>query len=225
MTDSPPDALERLSQLDACIVSDAAESLGLGEVVLHGLGRLAANGRLCGRAVTVQLGPADGSPSTRHLCTAAIDAAAPGDVIVVAGGRTDAGGWGGLLSQAAVRRGIEGVVVDGGVRDVDEAHELGFPVFGRRPAVRTARSRVREITSFEPVTIGEVHIEMGDWVIADGSGVVVVPADHFPDVLAAAERLARREALIVDALRSGSSATDAIGASYETMLDEPSDQS
>ena len=112
------DLVSRLRALDSCAVSDALDSHGLPPAV-GGLRPLAAQRPAAGRAVTVLLGvpaaapaPPAGAPK-RHLSTAAVDASGPGDVIVVAHqGRTDCAGWGGLLSRAAVIRGIDGVVVD-----------------------------------------------------------------------------------------------------------------
>src|SRR5689334_1590426 len=89
--------------------------------------------RVTGRAVTVKLKPrVEGEQSSRHLGTAAIEAATPGDVIVVDnGGRTYAGSWGGILSVAAQAAGVAGVVADGACRDVDEARDMAFPVYAR----------------------------------------------------------------------------------------------
>src|SRR5579875_2982997 len=81
---------ERLSRLDTCAVSDALDRLGMPGVVL-GLRPMTVIRRVAGRVITSELGPVDGRVSTRHLGTAAIDAATPGDVIVMAHkGRLDA---------------------------------------------------------------------------------------------------------------------------------------
>lgn len=218
--DRPDEMIARLEQLDTCAVSDGIDSLGLDDRVLDGVHRLSTSRRLVGRVITVQLGPADGTPSDRHLGTTAIDAADGDTVIVLGGGRVDAGGWGGLLSRAAVCRGVRGVIVDGGVRDVDEAIELDFAVFGRSGAPRTARGRVKEITTGSPIDIGPVTITTGDYVIADGTGVVVVPADAAEAVVSAAERLVALERLIVAELERGTGSAAALGANYEDMLDE-----
>src|SRR6185437_6661396 len=75
--------ISRLSKLDSCAVSDALDKLGLPGAVT-GIDRFTTNKRICGKVLTVTMGAAAGRPpSTRHLCTAAIEAAQPGDVIVV----------------------------------------------------------------------------------------------------------------------------------------------
>src|SRR3954453_10228363 len=143
----------RLRKLDACAVSDALDRLGLKGVVL-GLGPMGPRRKIAGRAVTVRLEAATeerraqlaaAGHHARHLCTAAVDASGPGDVIVVANeGRSDAAGWGGTLSLGATLRGIEGVIVDGACRDVDEALEHNFAVYASYAVPLTARGRIME---------------------------------------------------------------------------------
>ncbi|MGI8985709.1 MAG: RraA family protein [Nocardioidaceae bacterium] len=89
--------------------------------------------KVVGFAATIQLAPLAGEArAASHIATKAVAAAGSTDVLVVAnGGRGDVSCWGGLLSLGASRRGIRGVIVDGACRDVDEARELGFPVFAR----------------------------------------------------------------------------------------------
>ena len=126
----------RLSRLDACAVSDALDALSLPGAAL-GLRAVSAPRLVTGPVITVDLTVAEAhradaaaaSPAPRrHLGTAAVDAAGPGDVIVVAhNGRADVAGWGGVLSAGASRKGVAGVVVDGAVRDVDQAAGSACP--------------------------------------------------------------------------------------------------
>lgn len=218
--DGPDELAGRLEKLDVCSLSDAMDALGIVGVV-DGLVPLWEGARLVGRAVTMKLaeGPAPPTATPVHLGATAIGAASPGDVVVVDnGGRDTMGSWGGLLSAAAVRRGVAGVVTDGACRDVDEARELRFPIFGRRGAVRTARARVHEVSTNEPVTLGSVTVNPGDVVSADGSGIVVIPAGHVLRVVAKAEQLTARERSMLSALRSGIPAVDVLDGSYENAL-------
>src|ERR1700681_1265582 len=122
------EAITRLGKLDTCAVSDALDRLALKGAVL-GISPLWPCPRIVGRCVTVKIKPAGLARSKQHLCTAAIAAAAPTDVIVVDnGGRVDVAAWGGLLSLAARIKQLRGVIVDGACRDLDESRELGFPV-------------------------------------------------------------------------------------------------
>jgi 4-hydroxy-4-methyl-2-oxoglutarate aldolase len=212
------DLLDRLAVLDACAVSDALERHGLPPAVI-GLAGVGHAHAFAGRAITVQLGPADGSPSARHLGTAAVDASGPSDVIVVANhGRADCAAWGGLLSQAAAVKGVAGVVIDGACRDVPEAIEAGLAIHARAAVAVTARGRVVERSWAEPVTIAGVSVARGDLVVADASGVAFVSADVAETVISTAERIARRERELARALRAGTPVSDVLGADYETMI-------
>lgn len=211
--------VERLARLDTCAVSDALDKLKLAGVVT-GLHQLSTSRRIAGRAVTVKLGVGTPPPGpTRHLGTTAIEAASPGDVIVVEQrSGVDAGSWGGVLALGARLRGIAGVVADGPVRDIDEAKGHDFPIFARSCTARTARGRIVELATNGPVTIGEIEVSAGDYVIADGSAVAFIRPADIERVLEAAELIAGREALMAKALREGKPITEVMGASYEHML-------
>lgn len=214
-------ATDRLSRLDCCAVSDALDKLTLTGVV-SGLPRLSGSGRIAGRVITMKLGTGAPPPGpTRHLGTTAIEAANPGDVIVVEQtSGVEAGSWGGILTLGAKLRGVAGVIADGPVRDIDEAKGFDFPVFARACTARTARGRVVELATNGPVEIGTVTVYPGDYVIADGSGVVFIKAEDIERVLEVAEYIAAREAAMAEALRAGRPITEVMGANYEHMLKE-----
>ena len=213
------DVLTRLARLDSCAVSDALDKLGLAGAAA-GIHRLSTDRRISGRVVTVKLDRDDGQPAaSRHLGTTAIEASQPGDVIVVEQ-RTgiDAAGWGGVLSLGASLKGIAGVIIDGPTRDVDEARAHDFAVFARDHTARTARGRIVETGTNVPVTVGDISVAPGDFVVADGSAVVFVRAQDIDRVLDAAEAIAAREAGMADSLRAGTPITQVMGKNYETML-------
>ncbi len=195
------------------------DKLGLTGVAL-GLTPLWQCPRIAGRVVTVKLKPAgQGEPSHRHLGTAAVEAAGSDDVIVVDhGARTHVAGWGGILSLGAKARGVAGVIVDGACRDVDEARDLGFPVYARAGVPVTARGRIVEESFNEPVTICGIGVAPGDLAIADWSGVAFIPAAQAEQVIAAAEEIVRREAAMAADVRAGKSVIEVMGTNYEQML-------
>jgi len=206
--------------MDACCVSDALDKFGLPGAVT-GLTRYATSQRIAGRVRTVRLGPAGGGNGSHHLATAAIDAASAGEILVVEQ-RTGIDGacWGGILTLAAKIRGLAGVIAEGPVRDIDEAIARDFPVFARSLTTHTARGRLIEVEHGGPVTLGDVTVMPGDYVIADGSGVVFVVATEFERVMAAASEISAREQAIMRALVEGVPASQAMDAKYERMLDE-----
>jgi len=212
------DLIDRLRQLDSCAVSDALDRLKLTGAV-SGIEPRSARRRIAGRVRTVALGPATGTAAPRHLCTTAIEAADPGDVIVVEQ-RTgiEAAGWGGILSIGARAKGISGVIVDGPARDIDEAAELGFPVYARSVTARTARGRIIEVSTGAPVKIGDIVVNPGDYVLADSSCVVFVKAEEIGPVVAEAERIAARESAMARAAREGQPIGTVMGADYEKLL-------
>jgi 4-hydroxy-4-methyl-2-oxoglutarate aldolase len=212
------ETIARLGRIDSCAVSDALDKLGLKGTVT-GIHRLSTERRIAGRVLTVKLDRAEGRSNTRHLCTAAIEAAAPGDIIVVEQ-RTgiDAASWGGNLSIGAQMRGVAGVIVDGPVRDLDDSRKIGFPVFARDHTARTARGRIVEVATGEPILVGDVTVTPGDYVIADASAVVFVAQADIARVLEAAEAIVEREESMAQALREGKPISEVMGASYEHML-------
>jgi 4-hydroxy-4-methyl-2-oxoglutarate aldolase len=211
--------LVRLRALDACAISDALDALGLAGAAL-GLHCLTGRQRVAGRAVTIDLVEAGQTDShARHLGTAAVDASGTGDVLVVAHhGRTHVSGWGGVLCSGAARNGVAGVIVDGAVRDVDEAADLGLPVFAATGVPVTARGRIVERAWNVDIEMAGVTVRPGDFVMADGSGVVFVPAAEIEAVLAKAEAVAAKERAMVAKVREGTPMVDVMGADYENLL-------
>jgi 4-hydroxy-4-methyl-2-oxoglutarate aldolase len=219
MTEPP----ESFASLDSCAISDALDRHGLASAV-GGIANLTVQHRIAGPVATVRLGlPEDVTvqpgQSVRHLGTTAIVESAPGTVIVIEQ-RTgiEAAGWGGILTRAAVRHGIAGVICEGWVRDVDEAIEQEFPLYARGATARTARGRIAEIGTNVAVTIGDVTVRPGDWVVADSSGVAFIPAEHLESVINTALDIVARERAMATAVDSGQPVTEVMGATYEQLL-------
>jgi regulator of RNase E activity RraA len=212
------DFVTRLSKLDSCAVSDALDKLGL-QGSVTGIERFSTDRRIGGQVLTVKLDRAEGRTNTRHLCTAAIDAAQPGDIIVVEQ-RTglDAASWGGNLSIGAQVRGVAGVIVEGPARDIDDSRKLDFAVFARSHTARTARGRIVEVATNEPITVGDVTVSPGDYVIADASAVVFVAQPEIARVLEAAESIMQREDALAQAIRGGTPISQVMAGNYENML-------
>ena len=211
-------SVERLKRLDSCAVSDALDKLSLAGAA-SGITQLSASRRIAGRILTVKLGVGEPPGKPRHVSTTAIEAAQPGDIIVVEQrSGVNAASWGGILSLGAKLRGVAGAIADGPVRDIDESRQLDFPVFGTEVTTLTARGRIVELATGGPITIRGVHVKPGDYAIADGSGVVFIAAENIEPVLAAAEGVFAREAAMANALREGKRITEVMGADYESML-------
>lgn len=221
------DYIQRLRRLDACAVSDALDKLGLPGVVTGLVQRSGredgGGGRIAGRAVTMKVGPGERPPGPPvHLGCTAIELAGPGRVIVVEQrSGVEAGCWGGLLTLGAQVRGVEGVVADGPLRDVDEAIGYRFPVWSRSLTSRTARGRVVELGTQVPVTIGgDVTVNPGDYVLADRSAVIFMAEADIGRVLDAAEAIVAKEAAMAKAILAGTPISQVMGGNYEHMLEK-----
>jgi len=160
--------------------------------------------RIAGFAATVELEPLTGEHAGAHVLTEAIAQAGAENVIVIAnGGRTDVSSWGGIVSVGAAMRSIRGVITDGACRDIDQARDLGFPVFARAQVPVTARGRLRQKAAGAPVRLGQVTVRPGDVVMADEGGVVVIPRARAAEVLQAARGVRAREEQIEREVRAG----------------------
>ncbi|NKE58167.1 RraA family protein [Lentzea sp. PSKA42] len=202
--------LDRYAALDSAAVSDALDRLGLPPGV-GGLRPVWGPASVVGYAVTVQLEPRTDGPAGAHIATTAIETEDDQSVIVVDNqGRTDVSCWGGILSLGASQRGVRGVVADGVCRDVGEARELQFPVFSRGSVPATARGRVQQRSTGEPVTVAGLTVHQGDIVLSDETGLVVVPRDRAVQVAELAEAVVARERAIADEIRAGARLSQAM---------------
>jgi len=204
----PTSLTGRLKALDTCAISDALDHLRIPGATI-GIRPMWGRQKIAGFARTVHAVDAAAGPPGRHLGTGTVAASGPGDIIVVANrGRTDVSCWGDILTAAAQYRGVEGSVIDGACRDLDAVAEAGFPVFARAAVPVTARGRLAELGSDVPVLFAGVLVSKGDLVLADGSGVVFLPAGRAPEIIETAERLAARQDAMRDAVRAGQPVTE-----------------
>jgi regulator of RNase E activity RraA len=213
--------VERLLKLDTCAVSDGMDRLGLMGAT-YGVRPMWPCPKIVGRAVTMKIKPVGLDKPKQHLGTLPIDAAQPGDVIVIDnGGRPDTSCWGGLLALAAKTKGISGVVIDGACRDIDESRDVGFPVYARGAVPMTARGRVMQESYNQEIEFAGVQVHPGDLVIADGSGVVIIPQSKEEEIVREAEAVAATEARMAEGIRQGMSVLEVLQKlGYEQMLEK-----
>lgn len=185
------EVLARFADLATPTIANALDDVGF-DGVMTGIGQVVPGTRCYGRAVTVMqaTGPRGSFTSEDFKVGHMIDAARPGDVIVVDNGGRAVSTWGGLATFAAKMKGIAGLVVDGGVRDREEMEQHRLPVFTRHMTPLTGRTRIRITGINEVIQCGGVRVRPGDVIVADGSGVVCVPAEHAEKVAELAHRYA-----------------------------------
>jgi len=209
---------EIIRRSDSCAVSDALDRLGLPGVV-SGIRRFTTCKKLVGPVATVTLASdTESKTGGRHLGTACLEHARAGDVVLVSNaGRTAAAGWGGLLGLAARKAGISGAIIDGAFRDVDELEALDFPMFARDVVPTSARGRYIEIAEDHATLIQGVKVSPGDWVVADGSGVVFISSCHMHLVAKTVSEILQTEQEFRDAIEDGESAATVLDSRYERL--------
>ena len=220
MTDFEAAWRGRFEKLSTTNISDALDALGLKGATFGIRPLMPQWGQVTGRAVTVKMTAAGPVQARRHLGVAAIEAAGPGDIILIDnGGRLDVSCWGGILANGARRKGVAAVVIDGAARDLDDCVAIDFPVYARGPVVATARGRVMEEATNVLVQFGGVQVSPGDVVTADRSGVVITPWARAEEVLAKAESLWEKEESMIRDIRAGLSMLEVDEKyNYEKML-------
>jgi 4-hydroxy-4-methyl-2-oxoglutarate aldolase len=184
-------ALDTLKRLGSATVHEA---LGQTGALASAIKPLDASLRVAGPALTVRADPGD-----NLIVHYALTRAQPGDVIVIdAGGFLECGMWGDILTLAALKTGVAGLVVDGAIRDADSIVALRFPAFARGLSIRGShKSRTGQVNT--AISCGGVIVEPGDVVLGDRDGVVTIPNARICAVIATAEK---RE-LDENALRAG----------------------
>ena len=212
ITGSLAELIERAAQLATSTLANALDDAGSHGHVLNTIKAVSPGMRFTGPAVTVReiTGEVSTFASADFRVGAIIDAARAGDVVVIDMGRAKCSTWGGMASLAAKVKGVAGLLVDGGVRDLEEMIEFGFPVFARHLVPTTGRTRLKVEAINEPVSVDGVVVEPGDLIVADGTGVVCLPKAEAAALVSRAEEMHRDDRAAVAEIRSGLRLSDAM---------------
>jgi regulator of RNase E activity RraA len=202
--------LAEYRQIGTSTWSDAMDEIGV-QGVVGGLVRRSGVGRFAGFAVTAKAkaGPLGSFKREAFAVGQMIDAAGPGQVLVIDVGGAEVSTFGGLASLAAKIKGIAAVLIDGACRDAEEIRETGLCLASRHVTPRSGKKRIEVETIGEPISIGGVSVAHGDLMVGDETGIVVIPRRHLENALAVARRMMSMDREIERAIRRGTSFRDA----------------
>jgi 4-hydroxy-4-methyl-2-oxoglutarate aldolase len=205
ITRPDPALVKRAAAFPTSTLHEAAGKIG---ALPSAIKPMAPSFKICGPAITVHSPPVDNLWLHRALYVAK-----PGDVLVIyVSGHYEAGYWGEVMSTAARARGLNGMVIDGSVRDGDLLEGKGFPVFARGLCIRgTGKDFDARGWINAPVLIDDVVVHPGDLVVGDTDGTVVIPQAQIEQTLAAAQRREEYEADIMRKLEAGENTLDLFG--------------
>lgn len=212
------DLIKRAEGLATSTLANALDDQGILGNVITTIKAVAPGFRFAGPAVTVReiTGEHGTFPSEDFRVGAIIDAAAPGDVIAIDMGGVPYSTFGGMASYAAKLKGIAGLMVDGGVRDLEEMIEFDFPVFARHLVPTTGRLRLRVEEIGGAITIDGVTVNAGDLIVADGTGAVCLPNAAAADIVELAETYDRDDKAAMADLKAGLTFSEAM-AKYKKI--------
>ncbi len=206
VTDPPRADLAQVDALAAYGVATVHEALGRAGFLGPALRPLLPGARIGGTAVTALCWPGD-----NLMIHVAVEQCRPGDVVVVTtvSPSTD-GMFGELLATALQARGVRGLVIEAGVRDVARLRAIGFPVWSTAISAQgTVKATAGAVNV--PVTVGGQVIRPGDAILADDDGALCVPRPEVPHLITAARERAQREGAAARAFAAGELSLDRYG--------------
>ena len=197
------DLVSQLSQFGSASIYEAQGARG---ALDSGMKPLCSTMQVFGSAFTVDIRPGD-----NLMLHYALLHVQPGDVLVVDAKRfVEAGPWGDILTEQAIKKGVAGLVINGAVRDVQTIKALGFPVFCQGISIKgTAKKQLGKINV--PICIGDTLINPGDFIFGDADGVVVVPRQDIATVLQETQLREKTEENYREIIKGGGSTVDLLG--------------
>jgi len=202
----------RFSAIYTGAISDVMDEMGY---PIHALPKeiqgLAIDHGFAGRALTVEGEPSQSNdPDEIFLpLLRMLGDIMPGDVIVTQPHDSSCAHLGELSCETAKYRGVRGVVIDGGARDIDYILKLKVPVFCRYRTPLDILGRWKLTSYGNPIQIGDVKIRRGDFIVADKDGVIVIPQEITLEVLKRSEEVVSTENLVRKAILQGVHPVDA----------------
>ena len=209
-----PDTKEKLMGVSSATLCTALFKRGLAHQFIQDVRPLNANlPNMVGEAYTLRYMPAredlntiDVFKNREHPQRKAVEECPPGAVFVI-DSRKDAraASAGGILVLRLMKRGVAGIVTDGGFRDSPDIAKLPFPVYHQRPAAPTNLTVHQAIDINVPIGCGDAPVFPGDVIVGDAEGVVVIPAHLADEVAAEAVEMTAFEDFVQEKVMEGRS--------------------
>jgi len=186
---------QRMLSLRPALISDA---LGKSGGMDHYMRCYSANCRMAGPVFTLRVHTAD-----ILMVGKALSDCPPGHVLVIDGqGERNTALWGAITTECARLKGLEGIVIDGAIRDLAQIHRSRLPVFACGAVPNAGGAEYTGETGI-PIQCGGAVVSPGDWIVSDEDGVVVAPAGQIETALKRAESLLKVERAIYAEVRKG----------------------
>ncbi len=185
--------------------STICEASGLPCALDHAIRPVWSGAAVAGPAFPLRCAPGD-----NLAIYIAVDAAPPGHLLVVDASGYVAGYWGEVLTVAAEARNITGIIIDGGVRDIDALERRKFPAFARGIGMRgTVKFHAPSVG--KPIIVANVAISPGDLIVADADGVLSLPQAEVVRTLERARQRTDKEAITMKRLQAGETTLELLG--------------
>jgi regulator of RNase E activity RraA len=199
------DLSARLAMLYTGVVHDVMREMGLKDFTLpHTLHPVTVARTIAGPVFTVR-GKVTGTDAHASLLawTGFLSKAKSGHVVVIAAHDDEVAHMGELSGETLMRKGVPGVVVDGGARDIEFLMEMGFPVYARYATPRDITGYWMVDALDVPVKIGKVAIAPHDYLLADRDGIIILPRDQAAEIVSRAATAIGTESQIRTAILGG----------------------
>ena len=200
------DLTPRLAMLYTGIVHDVMRGMGLKDFTLpHTFHPVTVARTIAGPVFTVRgkISPEATPHDTLLAWTGFLSKAKSGHIVVIAANDEEVAHMGELSGETLMRKGVPGVIADGGCRDVEFLIEMGFPVYARYATPRDIVGYWMVDAMDVPVQIGTVAITPGDYLLADRDGIIVVPRGRAAEIVSAAAVAVGTESQIRTAILGG----------------------